>query len=135
MCFPLDEEEGGKPPTKWLVPGALDQFQPAGVTADWQKPGGVRLSRCWSSRRQARNPTKMVFRVGGGPVGRRKAGERLHRQHRWDDPEPGQDALARSSLARAVEATTFPAQTAAGREEGSPIGRSPRFSEEVLGLA
>ncbi len=42
MCFPLDEEEGGKPPAKWLVPGALDPFQPAAVAADWQKPGGVR---------------------------------------------------------------------------------------------
>ena len=45
LCFPLDEEERGKLPAKWLVPGALDPLQPAGVTADWQKPGGVRL-RC-----------------------------------------------------------------------------------------
>ena len=43
MCFPLDEEEAGKLPGKWLVPGALDRFQPAGVTAEWQKRGGVRL--------------------------------------------------------------------------------------------
>ena len=43
MCFPLDEEEGGKLPTKWLIPGALGEFQPEGITADWQKPGGVRL--------------------------------------------------------------------------------------------
>ena len=43
MCFPLDEEEGGKLPTQWLIPGALSEFQPEGVTADWQKPGSVRL--------------------------------------------------------------------------------------------
>ena len=43
MCFPLDEETGGAPPGKWLIPGALGEFQPAGVTADWQKPGSVRL--------------------------------------------------------------------------------------------
>lgn len=43
MCFPLDEAEGGKPPTKWLIPGALGPFQPEGVTADWQKPDRVRL--------------------------------------------------------------------------------------------
>ena len=43
MCFPLDEAEGGKLPTQWLIPGALGEFQPEGVTADWQKPGSVRL--------------------------------------------------------------------------------------------
>jgi internalin A len=43
MCFPLDEEDSGKPPSKWLIPGALGEFQPEGVTADWQKPGSVRL--------------------------------------------------------------------------------------------
>ena len=43
MCFPLDEEEGDKLATKWLIPGALGEFQPEGVTADWQKPGSVRL--------------------------------------------------------------------------------------------
>ncbi len=44
MCFPLDEEPGGRVATRWLVPGALGEFQPAGVTtADWQKPGSVRL--------------------------------------------------------------------------------------------
>ena len=43
MCFPLDEEEGGKLPTSWLIPGALEEFQPRGVTTDWQKPGSVRL--------------------------------------------------------------------------------------------
>ena len=29
--------------TKWLVPGALGEFQPEGLTADWQRPGGVRM--------------------------------------------------------------------------------------------
>ena len=44
MCFPLDEGEGDTLPTKWLIPGALGQFQPEGVTAaDWQKPGSVRM--------------------------------------------------------------------------------------------
>ncbi|MEA3209826.1 MAG: internalin [Chthoniobacter sp.] len=43
MCFPLDEEEGSKPPTKWLIPGALGEFQPEGVKPDWQKPGSVRM--------------------------------------------------------------------------------------------
>lgn len=43
MCFPLDEEPGENLPTKWLIPGALGEFQPEGVTADWQKPGSVRL--------------------------------------------------------------------------------------------
>jgi internalin A len=44
MCFPLDEGDDGKLPTKWLIPGALEEFQPEGVTAaDWKKPGSVRL--------------------------------------------------------------------------------------------
>lgn len=45
MCFALNENEadGGELPVKWLIPGALNEFQPEGVTADWQKPGGVRL--------------------------------------------------------------------------------------------
>ena len=43
VCFPLDDVEGGKPPGKWLVPGAPNPFQPAEMTADWQKPGGMRL--------------------------------------------------------------------------------------------
>lgn len=43
MCFPLGEETDGMQPMKWLIPGALDQFQPAGVTDDWQQPSGVRL--------------------------------------------------------------------------------------------
>ena len=44
MCFPLDEGDDGKLPTKWLIPGALGEFQPAGVKAQgWQKPGSVRL--------------------------------------------------------------------------------------------
>ncbi|HKP02932.1 MAG TPA: COR domain-containing protein [Chthoniobacterales bacterium] len=42
MCFPLDEEHGTVPNT-WLIPGALGEFQPEGVTTDWQKPGSVRL--------------------------------------------------------------------------------------------
>ncbi len=43
MCFPLDEQDDGAPPKKWLIPGALGEFQPEGVSADWQKPGSVRL--------------------------------------------------------------------------------------------
>ncbi|MEO8117914.1 MAG: COR domain-containing protein, partial [Rhodoferax sp.] len=43
MCFPLDEEEDGKPPSYWLIPGALGEFQPEGVTAVWQQPGSVRM--------------------------------------------------------------------------------------------
>jgi small GTP-binding protein len=45
MCFPLNENEadGGELPVKWLIPGALNEFQPEGVTADWQAPGSVRL--------------------------------------------------------------------------------------------
>ncbi len=44
MCFPLDEGDGDLLPTKWLIPGALAEFQPEGVTAaDWQKPGSVRM--------------------------------------------------------------------------------------------
>jgi internalin A len=45
MCFALNENEadGGELAVKWLIPGALNEFQPEGVTADWQKPGGVRL--------------------------------------------------------------------------------------------
>ena len=48
MCFPLDEGEGEGEgdtlPKKWLIPGALAEFQPEGVTAaDWQKPGSVRM--------------------------------------------------------------------------------------------
>lgn len=43
MCFPLEGEANAKLPTKWLIPGALAPFQPAGVTDDWQQPGSVRL--------------------------------------------------------------------------------------------
>jgi len=45
MCFVLNENEadGDELAVKWLIPGALNEFQPEGVTADWQKPGGVRL--------------------------------------------------------------------------------------------
>jgi hypothetical protein len=43
MCFPLEGEANAKQPTKWLIPGALAEFQPAGVTDVWQQPGGVRL--------------------------------------------------------------------------------------------
>ena len=42
MCFPLDEEDA-KQPTKWLIPGALEKFQPEGVTSEWQNPAAVRL--------------------------------------------------------------------------------------------
>lgn len=42
MCFPLDEEPD-KLAGKWLIPGALGEFQPAAVTTDWQNPGRVRL--------------------------------------------------------------------------------------------
>ena len=36
MCFLLDEGEGDTLPKKWLIPGALAEFQPEGVTAaDW----------------------------------------------------------------------------------------------------
>jgi len=43
MCFPLDEEENGNPPSRWLIPGALGEFQPEGVTAVWQQPDIVRM--------------------------------------------------------------------------------------------
>ena len=44
MCFPLNENDHQVLPTKWLVPGALGEFQPNEVVAeDWQKPGSVRL--------------------------------------------------------------------------------------------
>ena len=44
MCFPLDELDDGTLPTQWLIPGALAEYQPAGLKAgDWQKPGGVRM--------------------------------------------------------------------------------------------
>ena len=44
MCFPLDEGDDGTLPTTWLIPGALAEFQPAGLKAeDWQKPGAVRM--------------------------------------------------------------------------------------------
>ncbi len=43
MCFPLNEDEGGAAPTKWLIPASLDEFQPAAVTKEWQRPGSVRL--------------------------------------------------------------------------------------------
>ena len=45
MCFPLNEREADDDelPVKWLIPGALNEFQPEGVTAAWQAPGSVRL--------------------------------------------------------------------------------------------
>jgi len=43
MCFPLDEGEDGKLATRWLIPGALNQYQPADIGTRWQEPGSVRL--------------------------------------------------------------------------------------------
>ncbi len=50
MCFALDDSvdagasgAADKPPTRWLIPGALGEFQPEGIGADWQQPGAVRL--------------------------------------------------------------------------------------------
>ncbi len=44
MCFPVEEPPGGnEPPKAWLVPGALNPFQPEGVGPEWQEPGGVRM--------------------------------------------------------------------------------------------
>jgi small GTP-binding protein len=43
MCFPLDDKENGELPTRWLVPGALGEFQPDSVGTDWQTRNGVRL--------------------------------------------------------------------------------------------
>jgi len=43
MCFPLDDKESNELPTRWLVPGALGEFQPDGVGKEWQKKQGVRL--------------------------------------------------------------------------------------------
>jgi internalin A len=42
MCFPVDED-GAKPAAKWLIPGALDQFQPEEIGPEWQQPGRVRM--------------------------------------------------------------------------------------------
>ena len=42
MCIPLDED-GDKPASRWLVPGALEKFQPEGLGEDWEDPGGVRM--------------------------------------------------------------------------------------------
>ncbi len=40
MCFPLD----GHPTSKrWLVPGSLNPYQPAGLGKQWQGPGAVRM--------------------------------------------------------------------------------------------
>ncbi len=43
MCFPINEGENGVLATKWLIPGALDDFQPMAITAAWKRPGCVRL--------------------------------------------------------------------------------------------
>ena len=43
MCFPLEEEGSASAPDRWLIPGALDQFQPEGISDEWQGAGGVRL--------------------------------------------------------------------------------------------
>ena len=43
MCFPVEEESEKKVPAKWLIPGALSQFQPEEVGPDWQLPGSVRM--------------------------------------------------------------------------------------------
>ncbi len=44
MCFPLDEGDDATLPTRWLIPGALGEFQPLEVKSeDWQKPGSVRM--------------------------------------------------------------------------------------------
>lgn len=42
MCFPLDEEVSSVP-TRWLIPGALDPYQPQGIGPGWQEPGSVRM--------------------------------------------------------------------------------------------
>jgi internalin A len=43
MCYPLDEGDDGKPASQWLIPGALDQYQPAEIGSNWKEPGNVRL--------------------------------------------------------------------------------------------
>ena len=43
MCFPLARGAGRQAAAEVAGPGVIDQFQPAGVTADWRKAGGVRL--------------------------------------------------------------------------------------------
>jgi internalin A len=42
MCFPVDGEDG-QMPTRWLVAGALREFQPEGVGLEWQQPGAVKM--------------------------------------------------------------------------------------------
>ncbi len=43
MCFPLEKEGNTAPQGKWLIPGALDPFQPEHLPGDWQQSDGVRL--------------------------------------------------------------------------------------------
>ncbi len=43
MCFPLDEGDDGKLATRWLIPGALNKYQPATIGPEWQEPGSVRI--------------------------------------------------------------------------------------------
>ncbi len=42
MCFPLDEEVD-KPGSKWLIPGALEKFEPDGVGEEWLDAAVVRM--------------------------------------------------------------------------------------------
>ncbi len=42
MCFSIDEKDGTEPATKWLLPGALTEFQPDGLGTEWQEPDRVR---------------------------------------------------------------------------------------------
>lgn len=43
MCFPIDDFDVDEKSCRWLVPGALGEFQPVGVGSDWHKNGAVRL--------------------------------------------------------------------------------------------
>jgi len=43
MCFAIDEEEGDKPAMKWLLPGAMTEFQPVELGKEWQQSERVRL--------------------------------------------------------------------------------------------
>ncbi len=41
MCYPLDEETPDA--DRWLLPGALDPYQPEGLGEKWKGPGAVRM--------------------------------------------------------------------------------------------
>ncbi len=77
MCFPLDEEQAGKPPGRWLVPGAPDPESRVMTQHSTPCPPPIMSTRCPPSRPTGRafkrgavaSPTPLFRQGGAGRAG------------------------------------------------------------------